>query len=177
MEDYQNMLKNYLLPLLATAKNSIIAALSVFTAFVAPMGDLLFFVSLLIVSDFVTGVVAAKHRGEIRSSAKMIKSVYKMIFYFTALIAMQLFDQLTAKHFHPHFINILIGHDNAQTLSEFKFLAALAFIIIMRELKSIDENWSTIFGWSFIATGMIVYDKLLTTLTSLKKLKDEKIRN
>lgn len=164
------MLKSYLIPLLTTLKNSFISAASVFTAFIAPIGDLLLFVSLLIIADFITGVTAAKYRDEVRTSAKMIKSVYKMSFYIIALIGMQLFDNLTKSLFHPHLLNIIIGTENASTLAEFKFLAALSFIIIIRELKSIDENWQTIFGWSFINTSTVLYDKIIS-LISLLKLK------
>ena len=170
MDTLQNMLKYYILSLFNTLKNSFIAAASVFTAFVAPMGDVLIFVSLLIIADFVSGVTAAKYRGEQRSSIKMIRSVYKMLFYSFALVFMQLFDNLTKSLFQPHLVNVILGPENAETLTEFKFLAALSFIIIVRELKSIDENWTTIFGWGFIDTGVKLYTKL-TSLISLIKLK------
>lgn len=170
MENIQNMLKTYLWPLLATLKNSFISAASIFTAFVAPLGDLLTFVSLLILLDFISGVIAAKHRGEVRSSIKMMKSVWKMTFYICTLILMQSFDNLTKTLFHPHLISVILGPDNAATLAEFKFLAALSFIVIVRELKSIDENWGTIFGWSFISSGTTLYYQILS-LISLFKLK------
>lgn len=165
------MLKSYFWSLLTTLKNSFIAAASVFTAFVAPIGDLLLFVSLLIIADFITGVTAAKYRGEIRSSAKMIKSVYKMLFYIIALMGMQLFDGFTKSLFNPHLLTIILGSESATTLAEFKFLAAMSFIIIIRELKSIDENWNTIFGWGFINTGTIMYNKIISIISLLKASK------
>lgn len=170
MENIQNMLKTYFLSLLASLKNSFIAAASVFIAFVAPLGDLLSFISLVILLDFITGVIAAKYRGEIRSSIEMMKSVWKMTFYICTLMLMQLFDNLTKTLFEPHLLSIIIGQEHASTLAEFKFLAALSFIIIVRELKSIDENWGTIFGWSFISTGTILYQHL-TSIISIFKLK------
>lgn len=171
MENIQNMLKTYLWPLLASLKNSFISAASIFTAFVAPLGDLLTFVSLLILLDFITGVTAAKHRGEVRNSIKMMKSVWKMTFYICTLLLMQFFDNLTATLFQPHLISIILGPENAATLAEFKFLAALSFVVIIRELKSIDENWTTIFGWSFISTGTLLYDQFLNLISLLKTKK------
>lgn len=171
MENIQNMLKTYLLPLLASLKDSFIAAASIFTAFVAPLGDLLSFVSLLILLDFISGVIAAKYRGEVRSSIKMMKSVWKMAFYICTLMLMQFFDQLTKTLFQPHLISIILGSEQSATLAEFKFLAALSFIIVVRELKSIDENWMTIFGWSFISTGTMLYQQIFSLISLFKSKK------
>jgi len=171
MENTLNMLKSYLFSLLSTLKNSLISALSVFTAFLAPIGDLLSFVCILIVIDFITGVTAAKYKGEIRSSAKMIKSAYKMFFYTSLLMIMHFFDYLTDKTFKPNLLNVILSQEGVETFSQFKFLAALAFLLIIRELKSIDENWNHIFGWSFINTAMSVYDKLINLISLLKTKK------
>lgn len=171
MENTLNMLKSYLFSLLSTLKNSLISALSVFTAFLAPIGDLLSFVCILIVIDFITGVTAAKYKGEIRSSAKMIKSAYKMFFYTSLLMIMHFFDYLTDKTFKPNLLNVILGQEGVETFSQFKFLAALAFLLIIRELKSIDENWNHMFGWSFINTAMSVYDKLINLISLLKTKK------
>ena len=170
MNFIKHMLHTYLWPLVASLKNSFIAAVSVFTAFVAPLGDLLTFVSLLIILDFITGVIAATYRGEVRSSVKMMKSVWKMCFYIGSLILMHYFDSLNNTLFNPHLITVVIGATNAATLLQFKFIAALSFIIIVRELKSIDENWTTIFGWSFISTATSLYEQIFSVI-SLFKLK------
>lgn len=165
---HQDMIKSYFISLLASLKNSFIAAASVFSAFVAPIGDLLGFVSILIIADFITGVIAAKYKGEVRSSAKMMRSVYKMLFYTLALMLMQMFDGFTKTLFKPHLISLVLDTNSIETLNEFKFLAALAFIIVIRELKSIDENWQHIFGWSFISYGVNIYDSVISILLKLK---------
>lgn len=171
MTNIQDMLKTYFMALLAVLKNSFIAAATVFSAFVAPIQDLLTFVSLLIVLDFITGVTAAKYRGEVRQSTKMMKSVYKMLFYIGGLMMAQLFDRHMRDLFTPHLFKTFIDADSAETLLQFKFLAALSFIISIRELKSVDENWESIFGWSFIKTGFVAYDKIISLISLFKTKK------
>lgn len=171
MENIQNMLKSYLFSLLSTLKNSFVSAASVFTAFLAPIGDMLTFVCALIIIDFITGVTAAKYRGEVRSSAKMIKSAYKMFFYTSLLMMMHYFDFLTEKTFKPNLLNVVIGENGIEAFNHFKFLAALSFLLIIRELKSIDENWNHIFGWSIINTVVVYYDKLINIISLFKSKK------
>ena len=80
------MIKAYFFSLLSMLNSSLVSAITVLTAFIAPIGDLLSFVAFLVVVDFISGVVAAKYRGEVRESAKMVKSVYKMFFYIIVLM-------------------------------------------------------------------------------------------
>lgn len=171
MENTLDMLKSYLFSLFTTLKNSFISAASVFTAFVAPIGDLLFFVCFLILIDFITGVTAAKYKGEIRTSGKMIKSAYKMFFYTSLLMVMHSFDHFVEMNFKPNLLNVIVGDEGVETVNQFKFLAALAFLLIVRELKSIDENWNFIFGWSFINHATVIYDKVINIITLIKSKK------
>lgn len=171
MKNILQMFKTYFLSLLATLKHWFIAAASVFTAFVGPIGDLIYFVSLLVVIDFVSGVTAAHYRGEVRQSSKMVKSVYKIIFYMLALLMAQLFDAQMHSLINPHLTSIFLDADSMENLTKFKFLAALSFIIIIRELKSIDENWGAIFSWSFISTGTLLYNQFISFISLLKPKK------
>lgn len=165
------MFKTYFLSLLTTLKNWAISSLAVFTAFVGPIGDLLFFVVFLTLVDFATGITAAKYRGETRESSKMAKSIYKFVFYTIALLTAHLFDTYVQNLINPHLIAVFIDESSMTTLMEFKFLAALSLIIVAREAKSIDENWQTIFGWGFISSGYKLYDKVISVLSLLKNLK------
>jgi hypothetical protein len=50
------------------------------------------------------------------------------------------------------FLKLILQDDMAANLLNFKLAGALAFVIMLRELKSIDESWEEKFGWSFYKT-------------------------
>jgi len=164
----------YLFALLKTLKSSLVAALTVFSAFLAPIGDLLFFVSALVLVDFTTGVIAATYRDELRESKKMMRSVYKFGLYMLVLIVAHLFDRTTSQMFQSQILSLFLGPDSLETISRFKFFAAIAFIIVIREMKSIDENWGSIFSWSFIRTGTVLYENIMKLIDIIKSIKKNK---
>lgn len=149
-------------------------SLTVFSAFLAPIGDLLFFVSALVLVDFVTGIIAAKYRKEVRESKKMMRSVYKFSLYIMVLMLAHLFDRTTSEMFQSQLLSLLFNPERLETISHFKFFAAIAFIIVVREMKSIDENWACIFSWSFTTTGIILYSKTIKIIEILKTIKNQK---
>jgi phage-related holin len=165
------MFKTYFISLIATLKHWFVFLASVFCAFLAPIGDLLYFVSLLVIADFITGVVAAKYRNQKRESIKMARSIYKIVFYLIALMMAQLFDNQFQSLFRPHLLSVVVDEQSSQSLIEFKFLAALSFIIIVRELKSIDENWESIFNWGFGTTVSKLYEGVTSILSLIKSKK------
>lgn len=165
------MFKTYFLSLIATLKNWFVLLASVISAFLAPIGDLLYFVSLIVLIDFITGVIAAKYRNQKRESIKMMRSVYKIVFYMSALIMAQLFDNQFQKLFHPHLLAVLVDEQSSSSLLQFKFLAGLSFVIIVRELKSIDENWESIFNWGFGQTISKIYDNVMSIVSLIKSKK------
>lgn len=148
--------------------------LTVFSAFVAPIGDLLFFVSTLIIVDFITGIVAAGYRGELRESKKMMRSVWKFGLYMMVMIMAHLFDQQTSTMFQSQLLAVFLSPDSMETISHFKLFAAISFIIVVRELKSVDENWGSIFSWSFTNTATLVYNASLKIIELVKTIKTKK---
>lgn len=164
----------YLYALFSTLKSSIVAALTIFSAFIAPIGDLLFFVVSLIVVEFVTGIIAAKYRNEARESKKMARSIYKFALYMLVLIVANLFDKTTSQMFQSQILSLFLGADTMETISHFKFFAAIAFIIVVREMKSIDENWGSIFIWSFTRTVSVIYENAIKITEVLKSIKGKK---
>lgn len=170
-------MKFYFISLLETLKNSLITGLSIFMAFIAPIGDLLFFITLLVASDFVTGIIAAKHKGELRTSTKMFNSIVKTFSYFGVLIVGFLFDKLTVNVFKTqlfeNMLSIFLTQDSIDTIFKFKLAALVSFIIIVREFKSIDENWYVIRGWSFFETFNQIILKSKLVIDFIIQLKNQ----
>ena len=109
-------MKNYLQGLM-------ISALSV----LAPIKAVLITVGILIFADFVTGILAAKKRGESISSAKIRNSVTKCLVYQSAVITGFLVQTFLLQGFIP-IVNIV------------------ASLIGLTELTSFYENLNTIKG-------------------------------
>lgn len=170
-------MKFYFIGLLKTLKSSIVSAFSILCAFLAPIGDLLFFISILVLMDFITGVMASRKRNEVTSSNKMFNSLIKLICYFGILIIGIVFDEFAVKIFKTqlfdHLFSFFLSEESIETLFKFKLAAVGAFIIVVREFQSIDENWLVIRGWSFINTGKQLFDKFTKLTKFLLTLKDK----
>lgn len=170
-------MKFYVLGLLKTLKSSLIASLSIVTAFLAPIGDLLMFITILILMDFITGIIASRRRGEITTSNKMFNSFIKLVSYFGVLLIGILFDEFAVKVFKTqlfdHLLSFILSQESIETLFKFKLVALVSFIIVVREFKSIDENWFTIRGWSFINTTISIFVKVKNIVTSILDLKNQ----
>jgi phage-related holin len=96
------------------------------TFFFAPIALILFTTGSLVCADLMTGVFAARKRGEQIQSRKMARSVSKIIFYFIAIILSRLMEVV----FFPQIpiANITAGY------------------IALIEFKSNIENIGTITG-------------------------------
>lgn len=96
-------------------------------SYFTPLFPLMFSIGILIFIDFITGVQAAKKRGEEITSKKMRPTVTKGLGYMAALLAAHVFE------------NVIPG------LESMKIVAGLIAVI---EIKSLDENLRTITGKS-----------------------------
>lgn len=103
----------------------ILSAVSVF----APIKATIATVAILILADFITGVLAARKRGEIISSAAMRRSITKIFIYELCLCCAFLFE---------HYIT-------EEAIPATKMVASLISLV---EIKSILENSDTINGAS-----------------------------
>ncbi len=95
---------------------------------IAPAANLMFAIGFLVVSDFVTGVLAARKREEQISSKRMRNSITKGIGYMVAILVAYMMQKIFIKDFEV-----------------MKIVAALVAFI---ELKSIDENLESMTGKS-----------------------------
>lgn len=94
----------------------------------SPILGVLFGIGVLVVIDFITGIMAANKRGEAIRSNKMKPTITKGIVYMFAIIVAHVFE----KHFS-------IGYDAVKIVGG---------LIALIELKSFDENIKDITGSS-----------------------------
>ena len=94
-----------------------------------PVFPVLFGLGFLVLTDFATGMLAAKKRGEVISSRKMRPTITKGIGYMAAILVAHTFE----KSFMPD-------------LNALKIVSGLIALI---ELKSLDENLKDLTGKSF----------------------------
>ena len=111
----------------------------------SPIKGALFFALMLVIADTVTGIMKAGKVGGVKSiqSNKAFKLIPKLIFYSIAIIVCQGLNNYVDPDI-PWVKLALIG---------------IGWI----ELKSIDENFQELFGYSFL-------DKIFEALKNFKKI-------
>jgi len=116
-------------------------------SFFLPIQKLLLATGILVTADIITGIIAAKKRGEAINSKKMGASVTKTLLYFIAIILAHIMEN-----------NFFIG---GEQLSK-----ATASIFAVIEFKSNLENISS-------ATGIDLIDKLKQFIETNRKTKKD----
>jgi len=94
----------------------------------SPIIGVLFGIGVLVVIDFITGIMAANKRGEAIRSNKMKPTITKGIVYMFAIIVAHVFEK-----------NFSFGYDAVKVVGG---------LIALIELKSFDENIKDITGSS-----------------------------
>jgi phage-related holin len=117
-------------------------------SFFAPIAKLMFIIGLLVTFDIITGVIAAKKRGEKITSKKLGASVTKTILYFITIIL----GQIMQNNFLPTF---------DQSITK-----AVAGIFAVIEFKSNLENISSF-------TGIDLIDRLKAFLDEKRQVKKD----
>jgi hypothetical protein len=104
-------------------------------AFVSPLVPLAILVSTLIATDFVFGLYRAYKSGEEINSRKMGHTISKMFLYNMAVLSVFMLEK------------IIVGTD-------MQFTKIAVGVIAMVELKSIDESFRLLYGFS-------IYDSII----------------
>lgn len=104
---------------------------SLIAIFLQPIYGALWFVTFLVIADTLTGIMKAG-KTDVRNikSKKAFNLVPKLIFYFTLVIS-------------SHAINLTID-------KQIPFVKLALVGISWIEIKSIDENFKVLFGFSFL---------------------------
>ena len=116
-------------------------------SFFAPISYAFTLISVLVVTDTITGIMkAGKSDIEKISSKKAFAIVPKLIFYF---------------------LLIIVAHSLQVVENQLPFVKFALIGIGWIEIKSIDENFKDLFGFSFI-------DKVLTAVKQINQFKRHK---
>ena len=118
-------------------------------AFVSPLVPLAVLVSTLIATDFVFGIYRAYKKGDEINSRKMGHSISKMFLYNMAVLSVFMLEK------------IIVGTD-------MQFTKIAVGVIAMVELKSIDESFRLLYGFSIYES---IVDKLKRGTNENKKSK------
>ena len=103
-------------------------------SYFTPAFPLMMAICFFIISDFFTGILAAKKRGEEITSKKMRPTITKGIGYMIAILVAHVFGNVF--------------------LTGFEVLKIVAGLIAFIEIKSLDENFRTITGKSLFKQFM-----------------------
>lgn len=101
-------------------------------AFFAPTGKWIAFVGFLVAADMITGILAAHKAKKQIESRKMTRSIGKFVGYGLAVLI-------------AYYLQIIF-------FPELPAMQSVSALIATIELKSIDENYHTMFGHSFFKT-------------------------
>jgi phage-related holin len=113
-------------------------------AFITPIQWAFWVVIAIVMVDTCTGVMAAgKKSVKNIQSRKMFQVVPKLIFYF---------------------LLVIVAHACSHIDNQIPFVKLCMFGIAFIEVKSIDENFEKIYGYSFV-------NRILTAMKSLSKIK------
>ena len=146
------MLKTYFYKLLSFTNNISIKLGAILAGFFSPIQGIIFLCMILAFMDFFIKlyVVYTTEGREAIKSKKMEDTLYKILFYGAAITVIHLVDVIFVKDVGADLFKMLFNDSAAEILVKLKLAAGVAFIIILRELKSIDESWEQKFGWSFL---------------------------
>lgn len=137
--------------------------------FLAPIAELIIAAILLSLLDFLTAIIAASKKNIPITSEKMGQTFPKIILYGSAIILMHYLDMFLVHQvklgFIDHLLRIFMEDKSIELLNHVKLTSAISFLIIVREMKSIDENWKIFFGWSFYAT---IKDYIISPIIKIK---------
>lgn len=137
-------------------KITLSSILSSLYLFFAPVGGLLLVVGISTILDTAFGIAKAKKENKAVTSRDFrIGFVPKTVGYLGVVILVFLLDQL-------------ILNELVRSVLDFEFLATklVSLVLIMNEVKSMDESWVAIKGYSFV-------DKFKASVVQIKDIKKQ----
>jgi len=163
----------------AQLKDPFIVFFTTIGIFLGPITELVIATILFAILDLLTAVVAAYKRGIPVTSAKIGDTFPKIIMYSMAIIFVHYLDTYVVHTvrigFIDFFLKLFMDQENIVALNTAKLTSAVAFLIVIREMKSIDENWKLSFGWNFWGTiKSYIIDPILTIKNKFTKNGTEK---
>lgn len=162
----------YILKLLIPFKSWLFTIIASFISFLLPLQPLMIVVSLLALLDYFIKlycIYKLEGKAGIKSN-RMQDTMYKIVLYAFFLFVLYTVDVLFIKTAFLDLIRLFVDDHTALFVGKAQLVIIGTVMIMIREVKSIDENWCTAFGVSFLN---VIYDKFLW----LFKLKKDDIKS
>lgn len=117
----------------SSVKAALIILITTIWQFLMPIGDFIILISILLIADFITGVMAAKKRGEKITSKGWRRTAVKIWIYAMAIVLTQYLKVTFIKDW------------------DINLARSVALFIVTIEAKSIDENFEELTGISLLS--------------------------
>ena len=158
------MLKTYAIKLLFLLKNTYIFISGLVVSFFTPVAAIILTAILLGIVDLIirlTAVYKKEGLGAIQS-AKIYSTIQKLIMYSMLIIMMHIIDIIFLQEMRINLLDHIVNKSTLDSMSNIKLSSLAAFVIVIREIKSIEENWKYALGWSYLETIEDTLNKLKT---------------
>jgi len=146
----QNKNMTTILKVLSVLKTYIHAAILFLGGFFLPLQPLIVVVTTAAIFDWISKLysVYKTHGKKSIKSNKMQDTFFKIIVYALFLGTLHIVDIVFVKTFLTDILNLIFEESTVQILIKIQFAVVGTLMILVRECKSIDENWEDAFGYS-----------------------------
>lgn len=164
-------MRQYILNVLSTLKDSLVAVLATLALFFGPLYELIFAAILFSLFDLLLAVAAAVRNKTFQETR--LNDIFIKITIYTAFIAsMHFLDTFFVSNIKAGFLDFILSlffdDDFINRLLTVKFTAVAAVLIVAREMISINKHWKSYFGKELLDPVKPILNEILKRL----KLKD-----
>ena len=143
----------YLFKALLLLKNSLFTLVAGIASFVVPLQPLVVVTTMVSILDYFVKlycIYKTEGKAGIKSN-RMQDTMYKILLYAAFLFVTHIVDVLFVKTMFLDIAKFIFSDGLVvEIISKLQIVSFAVFIILMREVKSIDENWEQAFNISFI---------------------------
>jgi len=82
---------------------------------------------------------------------------------------MHIIDIIFLQELRVNLLDHIVNKGTLDATSKIKLSSLVSFVIVIREIKSIDENWKYALGWSFLETAEEIIIKLKSLTKNARK--------
>jgi hypothetical protein len=153
----------YLWKLIIPLKKTLIAVFTALAGFFLPIQPLVIVATTLSLFDWMIKlycIYSVEGKAGIKSK-KMEATFLKIIVYALFLSVLFVVDVFFIKTKCHDFFALIFAEETADALTKIQFASIGTFMILMREAKSVDENWEMAFGYSPIDSVRNIFGKFL----------------
>lgn len=133
-------------------------------SFLIPIYALIIGVFLICVLDWLVAIAAAyKEKGyDAIDPVKMRALVLKLFIYCVVFLVFNYFDIYVIKWLIDNAVTYVVDMEAYKWVTQIRITAVIGAVIIVSETRSIDRNWSNLFGYSPIQSIWKVGESVLS---------------